>query len=313
MKPAPRIAVIALAIVIVPLAARSSGQASHTAVDHPATEPAVAALPTFTPPPDSAIPDDPFGALVRKGRDIFTDTTRHAQPYVGNGLNCQNCHLDAGRRANSAPMWAAYVRYPRYRAKDDKVNSFADRLRGCFQYSMNGKAPAEDSEVIRALTAYSYWLASGAPTGKDLAGWGYPKEGFKPPLPPSYARGQKVYASHCALCHGTNGEGQQVAGKFVFPPLWGPESFNWGAGMGNIDNAAAFIKANMPFSRGGTLTDQDAWDAAMFMNAHERPQDPRFKDSIAATRKRHHDSKWSLYGIEINGHLLGTGTPPRDQ
>lgn len=305
MKPASRIALIALAIAIAPLAARSSGQASPTAAKL-----AAAPLPTFTPPPDSAIPNDPFGALVREGRDIFTDTPRYAKPYVGNGLNCESCHLDAGRRADSAPMWAAYVRYPRFRAKNGKVNSFADRLRGCFQFSMNGKAPAADSEVIRALTAYSYWLATGAPTGKDLAGWGYPKKGFTLPLPPSYARGQKVYASHCALCHGTDGEGQQVAGKFVFPPLWGAESFNWGAGMGNIDNAAAFIKANMPFSRGGTLTDQDAWDAAMFMDAHERPQDPRFKGSIAATRKQHHDSKWSLYGIEVNGHLLGAGTPP---
>ncbi|TAL74885.1 MAG: c-type cytochrome [Rhodanobacter sp.] len=311
MKPAPRIALIALAMVIVPWAARSSGQASRTTAAPAATKPAAAALPAFTPPPDSAIPDDPFGALVREGRDIFLDTPGHAKPYVGNGLSCSNCHLDAGRRANSAPMWAAYVRYPRYRAKNGKVNTFADRLRGCFQFSMNGKAPAADSDVIRALTAYSYWLATGAPTGKNLAGYGYPKEGFTSPLPPSYARGQQVYASHCALCHGTNGEGQQVAGKFVFPPLWGPQSFNWGAGMGNIDNAAAFIKANMPFSRGDTLTDQDAWDVAMFMDAHERPQDPRFKDSVAATRKQHHDSKWSLYGTEVNGRLVGTGTPPR--
>lgn len=312
MKPASRVALIALATVIVPLAARSDG---NNVPGNPTTVAAAAhaeALPGFTPPPDSAIPNDPFGALVREGRDIFTNTPQYAGQYVGNGLNCESCHLDAGRRPNSAPMWAAYVRYPRYRAKNGKVNSFAERLQGCFRFSMNGKAPAADSNVIQALTAYSYWLATGAPTGKDLAGYGYPTQGFEPRQAPSYARGKQVYASHCALCHGADGEGQKVAGKFVFPPLWGPESFNWGAGMGNINNAAAFIKANMPFSRGGTLTDQDAWDAAMFMDAHERPQDPRFTGNLTATRKQHHDSKWSLYGIEINGHVLGTGTPPHE-
>lgn len=267
-------------------------------------------LPAFMPPPASAIPDDKFGALVREGRDIFVDTQKYAKPYVGNGLNCENCHLDAGRRANSAPLWAAYVRYPRYRSKNDKVNSFADRLQGCFRFSMNGKAPAADSEIIRALTAYAYWLATGAPTGKDLAGYGYPKQGFKPAETPSYARGEKVYASHCALCHGDDGQGQKVAGAYVFPPLWGPQSFNWGAGMGNLDNAAAFIKANMPFSRGGTLDDQDAWDVAYYMDAHERPQDPRFTGNVAATRKQYHDSKWSLYGKEVNGHVLGGGSKP---
>ena len=288
----------------------ASGSPGHAAATPAGSTPAHAALPTFTPPPESAIPDNPFGALVRKGRDIFVHTQVYAKEYVGNGLNCQNCHLDAGRRANSAPMWAAYVRYPRYRAKNGKVNNYAQRLQGCFRFSMNGKPPPSDSEVIQALTAYSYWLATGAPTGKNLAGYGYPKQGFKPPQAPSYARGRQVYASHCALCHGADGQGQKVAGEFVFPPLWGPESFNWGAGMGNINNAAAFIKANMPLSRGGTLSDQDAWDVAMFMDGHERPQDPRFDGNIASTRKKHHDSKWSLYGKEVNGHVLGGGSKP---
>lgn len=292
-----------------PVASRAGSASIASVATLQAAAPVHVTLPAFTPPPDSAIPDDPFGALVREGREIFVHTGQVAKGYVGNGLSCENCHLDAGRLPNSAPMWAAYVRYPRYRAKNGKVNTFAERLQGCFRFSMNGKAPPADSEVIKALTAYSYWLATGAPTGKDLAGFGYPTEGFKPAQAPDYARGAKVYASHCALCHGTDGEGQQAAGGYVFPPLWGAESFNWGAGMGNVNNAAAFIKANMPFSRGGTLTDQQAWDVAYYMDAHERPQDPRFKGSIAATRKQHHDSKWSLYGTVVNGRLLGAGTP----
>ena len=267
-----------------------------------------AAAATFAPPPESDIPDDAFGAMIRKGRDIFMDTRQHAGAYVGNSLACVNCHLDAGRRADSGPLWAAWVRYPRYRAKNDEVNTFAERLQGCFQYSMDGKAPPADGEVIEALSTYSYWLATGAPTGVDLPGFGYPKQGFEPSQKPDYARGERVYRESCAICHGAEGQGQAVAGVQVFPPLWGARSFNWGAGMHELDNAAAFIKANMPLSLGGTLDDQQAWDVAMFMNSHERPQDPRFTGDIAQTRKRFHDTRWSLYGTEVNGRLLGRGT-----
>jgi len=78
--------------------------------------------------------------------------------------------------------------------------------------------------------------------------------------------------------------------------------------MHELDKAAGFIKANMPLGRGNTLSDQDAWDVAYFMNAHERPQDPRFKGSVEETRKKYHDTPQSLYGVEVNGQLLGRGT-----
>ena len=80
--------------------------------------------------------------------------------------------------------------------------------------------------------------------------------------------------------------------------------------MGSIKNAAGFIKANMPLGLGGTLSDQQAWDVATFMDSHERPQDPRFKGSIAAMRAQYHDSPDDMYGLVVNGQLLGTGTPP---
>ncbi|WP_350016408.1 c-type cytochrome [Rhodanobacter sp. IGA1.0] len=263
---------------------------------------------TFSPPAESAIPAGPLGDVIRQGRDIFTDTPTHAKAYVGNGLSCSNCHLDAGRQANSAPLWGAYGVYPQYRKKNGKVNTFGERLQGCFRFSMNGKAPPLDSAEMVALETYAWWMATGAPVGKKLPGAGYPKAGFKPPQPPDYARGETVFRNNCALCHGDDGQGRQVAGRNVFPPLWGPQSFNWGAGMHQLDNAAAFIKANMPFSRGNTLSDQDAWDVAMYMDAHERPQDPRFDGSVGETRRKYDDTPMSLYGTEVQGHLLGSPT-----
>jgi len=268
---------------------------------------------TFAPPPESAIPEGPFGDMVREGRELFVHTAQKAPAYVGNGLACVNCHLDAGRQPNSAPLWGAYGMYPAYRSKNHHVNSFGERLQGCFQFSMNGKAPPLDSREMLALEAYAYWMATGAPIGVKLDGAGYPKQGFKPPRPPDYARGETVFQRDCALCHGNDGLGQKVAGRYVFPPLWGPDSFNWGAGMHELDNAAAFIKANMPLSRGNTLSDQDAWDVAMYMDAHERPQDPRFTGDLAQTRKDFHDTPMSLYGTTVNGHLLGSRPAKRQE
>ncbi|WP_406868294.1 c-type cytochrome [Paraburkholderia fungorum] len=259
----------------------------------------------FSPPSESSMPTDDFGKAIRMGEQIFIHTKEYAGKYVGNSLNCASCHLDAGRRPNSSPLWAAYVSYPAYRSKNGHVNTLAERMQGCFRYSMNGKAPPLGDPVLVSLEAYAYWLAKGAPVGEPIPGRGYPKLA-SPALKADYTRGGEVYAQHCALCHGAEGQGQSSNGTTVFPPLWGSQSFNWGAGMHELPNAAGFIKANMPLGLGGTLNDQEAWDVALFMDSHERPQDPRYNGSVAATRAKYHDSPYSMYGQTVNGHVLGS-------
>jgi thiosulfate dehydrogenase len=264
---------------------------------------------TFTPPPDDKIPDNEFGKMVRFGRAVFEDTQHNAKEFTGNALQCANCHIDGGRLANAAPLWAAYVAFPTYRSKNGHVNTFQERMQGCFIYSMNGKEPPLNNKVLVALESYAYFLATGAPTGANLPGRGYPR--LPKPAKLDYAHGQQVYAQKCALCHGPNGQGQSAAdGTVVFPPLWGPRSYNWGAGMSSIDAAAGFAKANMPLSEGNTLTDEEAWDAATYIDSQERPQDPRFNGSLAETRKADHDSPFDMYGQTVNGVVLGQNSPP---
>ncbi len=265
---------------------------------------------TYTPPDPSTIPNDEFGKMVQLGRNIMFETKKYAPQYVGNALNCVNCHTDGGAMAGSAPLWGAWVSYPAYRSKNKKVNTYEDRLQGCFRFSMNGKMPPLGSDVLVALSAYSYWLAKGLPTGDSkIAGRGYP-DIPEPKEAPDFARGKTVYEASCAICHAADGQGRVVNGSVVFPPLWGPQSFNWGAGMGSISNAAKFIYANMPYGQSYSLTPQQAWDVAYFMDGHERPQDPRWQGSAAATRAKYHDNKNSLYGTKVSGVLLGdTGAP----
>jgi len=266
---------------------------------------------TFQPPPDSAIPNDQFGAMVKKGREIFLDPAKFVPEYVGNHLSCASCHLGAGRQAGAAPMWAAYVAFPAFRSKNGHVNSFAERLQGCFRYSMNGKQPPLGDPTLMALESYAYFLAKGAPTGQSMPGRGFP-ELPPPPQPADYARGATVYAQSCVACHGANGEGRMNNGEPVFPPLWGAQSFNWGAGMTSIQSAAQFIHANMPLGLGGTLSAQQAWDVATYIDSQTRPQDPRFNGDVAKTRAKYHNTKYSMYGKVVDGVVLGDPdhTPP---
>ncbi|PKG73566.1 cytochrome C [Shewanella sp. GutCb] len=287
----------------------------------------------------SSIPQGEFGDKVRFGYQLFVNSQQMRDSYVGNNLNCSNCHMNAGRRANAAPLWAAYFAYPAYRKKNDKVNSYEERLQGCFTYSMNGTPPASGSKELVALSAYSYWLgmsglmdqagvtdavpelsdsellkggkredmplpeavktAMTQPERAALPGKGFPKIAA-PKLAYSPKRGSEVYQVHCQSCHGADGQGYESAGVYSLPPLWGPQSFNWGAGMHRVNTAAYFIYENMPFSKSVQLSNQQAWDVAAYINAQERPQDPRFTGDIKQLKGKYHKHQ-GYYGSSVDG------------
>jgi len=58
------------------------------------------------------------------------------------------------------------------------------------------------------------------------------------------------------------------------PPVWGHGSYNIGAGMARVSVAAAFIKSNMPRGWGWSLTDDEAFDVAAYINSQPRPDFP---------------------------------------
>ena len=280
-----------------------------SAVPGPVAVQQQAAVP-FIPPSAADAPDDPLGEAIRLGEKLMTNTATHAPQYVGNGLVCSNCHLDAGRKAGAAPLWAAFVNFPAFRAKNGEINTFQKRVQDCFVYSLNGAPPPLGSRELIAIESYAAFMARGLPSGMSPAGRGFPAISA-PPLAPDDRRGGTVYAEHCSACHGPVGAGQTIAGGPSYPPLWGARSYNWGAGMARIDKAAAFIRANMPQGAEGTLTVQEAWDVAHFIDGKSRPQDPRFAISPTTTRARHHDTPFSRYGTVVGGLILGdTATPP---
>lgn len=257
----------------------------------------------FSSPQESDMPTDEFGKMVLLGKQIFVDTQQYAKQYTGNGLNCVNCHLDRGRHNDSAPMGPAYVRYPKYRGKNKEVNTIEQRIQGCFRYSENGTPPPPLSKEMKALVSYFDWLATGAPANTKLKEAGFAKVA-KSPKDPDPKNGAQVFARDCAICHGATGEGTKVGDRYQFPPLWGDQSYNWGAGMHRINTAAEFIHANMPLGRGGSLSVQEAWDVAAYINSQPRPQDPRFQGDLKAAAKKYHDHQ-CYYGEQMWGQTLG--------
>lgn len=265
----------------------------------------------FAPPLAKDAPADAYGDAVRLGEKLMTQTATFAPKHVGNGLACSNCHLDAGRKAGAAPLWAAFVNFPAFRKKNGEINSFQKRVQDCFVYSMNGTPPPLGSPELLAIESYAAYMARGLPSGISPPGRGFPKLA-DPELKPDDVRGAAIFAEKCSACHGTDGAGQVFEGGLAYPPLWGARSYNWGAGMATIDKAAAFIHANMPQGQEGSLTVQQAWDVATFMDGQIRPQDPRFDGDVQATRAKHHDSPFSRYGTIVRGKRLGDPaiTPP---
>ena len=242
-----------------------------------AAERAATAKPDYPGWRDAPLPDGPVGAAIAQGRRILSNAPKYAAAYSGNALTCTNCHLDGGRTPAAAPWVGIWGVFPEYRARSARVNTLADRVNDCFERSLNGKRLPGDAPEMIAILSYMQWLSREVPTAHSVAGRGFLR--FESAKPASAERGAPLYGERCASCHGHNGAGRGSNGNADFvPPLWGPEAFNIGAGMARLNNAAAFIKANMPLGMGGTLDDQSAYDIAAYVIKQPRPDFARKHD-----------------------------------
>ncbi len=238
----------------------------------------------MNPPAEASIPTGPVGDAIRLGKTLVTDTRRQLPANVGNGLNCSNCHLGGGTVAFAGPYVGLWGVFPEYRARSSSINSLQQRINDCFERSMNGHALAYDSKEMNALLMYMQWLSTGVPTGTPVQGRGMGK--IDSSLQANADNGQQLYASKCAACHGADGQGLKAAdGSYTFPPVWGNDSFNIGAGMARTYTAAAFIQHNMPLGQGNSLSAQEAVDIAAFFTHQPRPPFAGAKNDYAGGKK----------------------------
>jgi len=217
----------------------------------------------FRIPEESEIKDSVTLASVRRGRAILRATRDSLPDHVGASLSCVNCHVADGTQRDAMPLVGSYARFPQYRGRSGRVDVIEDRINDCFERSMNGKALVTSGKDMHDIVAYLAFLSKGFPVGVEMQGQGIPKLAS---LKGDTTRGRTVFESTCAVCHGVDGHGTRVA-----PPLWGPKSFNIGAGMSRVNTAAGFIHKLMPRDRPGILTPQQAFDVAAYVTSRPRP------------------------------------------
>jgi len=217
----------------------------------------------FRVPSESEIEDSVTLASVRRGRALIQHTRDSLPRNVRAALACASCHAGNGTVANAMPLVGAYTRFPQYRARSGHVDLLEDRINDCFERSMNGTALDMKGADMRDMVTYIAFLSRGYPPGRKMQGESVPK---LEPLTGDTARGREIFATRCAACHGADGNGSVAA-----PPLWGPRSYNIGAGMARVRTAAAYIRQVMPRDRPGSLTPQQAFDLATYINTRPRP------------------------------------------
>ncbi|MDB4918003.1 MAG: cytochrome c class [Gemmatimonadetes bacterium] len=215
---------------------------------------------------DSAVPDGPLGASIRRGLALLEHTPDSLPEYTGGNLRCTSCHLDHGLRPDAAPLTGVHARFPKLMDRSAAVVPLEDRVNYCFTRSLAGRALPPRSREMVDIIAYLAFISRGVPVGAHVAGEGMTK---MPALTGDSARGHELFTANCTRCHGVDG-----AGIAAVPAVWGAKSYSVGASMARVERAASFVRHNMPFDKPGSLTDQQAFDLAAYVNAHARPDSP---------------------------------------
>lgn len=235
---------------------------------------------TWKAPPLSEIYDNVELEKVSYGKELIMHTAYYLGPngvvqQTSNGLNCQNCHLDAGTKTFGNNYASVASMYPKFRARSGSIESLHKRINDCFERSLNGAALDTNSKEMQSIVAYMQFLGSHVPKGKQVSGSGFKDMAYLQRAADP-ASGRIVYQTKCQSCHQENGEGVVAAHKreFSYPALWGNQSYNDGAGLYRMSNFAKFVKYNMPQGSDyehPQLTDEEAWDVAAFVNSQPRP------------------------------------------
>jgi thiosulfate dehydrogenase len=233
----------------------------------------------------SKIPNDKFGESVRYGRELMLRTAYYIGPngikgkYLGNKMNCTNCHQDAGTKPYSINLMSSHDNYPQYRGREDKVLTLAERVNNCVMRPHSGKPLPLDSDEMVAFLSYFKWISKFVPKDSLFKGSKNLKIEF-PDVAASPERGKVLFVENCVRCHGNEGQGKfnEDKSEYIYPPLWGKYAYQPGSSMHRIIKQAQWLKGNMPFDKVTVgkpyLTDAQALDIAAYVNddsVHSRP------------------------------------------
>lgn len=270
----------------------------------------------------SLIEDSLLRVKVEYGKELIAHTAKFLGPNgtiakLSNGMNCQNCHLDAGTVTFGNNYGSVASTYPKFRARSGSVEDIYKRINDCFERSLNGKSLDTNSNEMQAIKAYIEFIGSNVNKGEKAEGSGL-KEIKYLGRAANPENGKLVYVTKCQSCHQKNGEGTLTVDKteYTYPPLWGNHSYNDGAGLYRISNFAKYVKSNMPLGathENPQLSDEETWDVAAFVNAQSRPHKNASKDWPDISKKPI-DHPFGAYadGFSEKQHKFGPFKPIQD-
>jgi len=243
---------------------------------------------------DPSLDDSRLSADIRLGFRIFTNTRGEVPQFTPGRMSCNNCHLNGGQREKSLPLIGVVGMFPEYNRRSGRLFTLGDRIVDCFLRSQNATGapgavedpPSLTSREVLAVVAYLTWLSKGYQVGANPAWRGQnaiPAASLIPIAKLDPARGESIFLDRCTTCHGTDGQGVSIGDKRP-GPLWGPDSWNDGAGAARIYTLAGIIRYSMPYLNPGSLTDEEAQQLAAFINSKPRPAFP-FKANDYRTEK----------------------------
>lgn len=301
-----------------------------TAADAPAAPAAPPVIKNWKAPDLASLGKDAYGDMVRYGHALTTETFAHIGPnvkdkkmrYAGNNLSCQSCHEDAATKPYAMPWVGITGNYPTYRARDNVIGTIENRVNDCMERSMAGKALPFDGREMKAFVTYIHFLSTGIPVGADVEGRGLPS--FAPPdRKADLAAGKAIFEQQCVACHQASGAGTPnaplaQAKGYAFPPVWGKDSFDKGAGMSRLLTAAAFIKGNMPLGTSAAapvLSDAQAYDVAAYVLSHTRPTKPNLDKDYPLHHNKPVDAAYPPYigGGSAEQHRIGPFRPLQEE
>jgi thiosulfate dehydrogenase len=243
---------------------------------------------------DKTLDDSRLSKDIRWGFKLFTSTPAEAKPFTPSKMTCANCHLNAGQRERALPLVGVAGMFPEYNRRSGRLYSLNDRIVDCFLRSENATGvlgaggdatgagggemllPSPTSKEVLAIAAYLTWLARGSEMGKNPAWRGQNTIAAKALIPVNALdrqKGEAIFMERCTSCHGADGQGVAIGDKKP-GPLWGPDSWNDGAGAARVYTLAGIIRYSMPYLDPGSVTDEEAQQLAAFITSKPRPVYP---------------------------------------
>lgn len=212
-------------------------------------------------------------------------------------MSCNNCHPNGGQREKAMPLVGIDKIFPEYNKRAGRIFTLEERIIGCLLRSINatgsrtpGSVTRHENELNRSslnaetqevqdLASYITWLSPRPEVGNQIPWRGHnslPPSALIPVKKLNPKLGKALYDEWCAYCHGKDGQGLDFFGRSP-GPLWGPNSWNDGAGAVWTYTLAGMIRHWMPYLNPGLLSDEQAQHIAAYITSQPRPRFP-FKE-----------------------------------